>query len=312
MGNKQMLKKILVPTDGSLASLIAEEMTAFLVKKFKSRVTVFHVIAHEFMNPRMQTFTPESFDYIPTPLGGGPPILIKEPKPDAHSVPREVFEEISSSYRLKAEEVIADAIAVFKEEGIRVDQKIAEHPDPADAILRETQERDYDTIIMGRSGEEEHKGRLGSVAEKVSRHSQIPVLIVGEKRKISRILVPVDGSENAEKVVEYGAYLAGAVDATLTLLHIQETGIFRLRPELTKEVGTRILSMASERARGVRVDQKLESGDPAEMIIQTTTKGDYDLIVMGGKGHNAAERFLLGSVSDHVIHYTDRSVLLVK
>jgi nucleotide-binding universal stress UspA family protein len=34
--------------------------------------------------------------------------------------------------------------------------------------------------------------------------------------------------------------------------------------------------------------------------------------VMGSRGHGAMKRWLLGSVSDHVIHYTDRSVLLVK
>jgi len=39
--------------------------------------------------------------------------------------------------------------------------------------------------------------------------------------------------------------------------------------------------------------------------------GDYDLIVMGSKGQGARIRFLLGSVSSHVIHYANRSVLIV-
>ena len=49
-----------------------------------------------------------------------------------------------------------------------------------------------------------------------------------------------------------------------------------------------------------------------EKIIEVAKKGNYDLIIMGSHGHGAAKRFLLGSVSDHVLHYADRSILLIK
>ncbi len=98
----------------------------------------------------------------------------------------------------------------------------------------------------------------------------------------------------------------------MSLLHVQESSLANLRPELAKEIGNRILSEAAGQVKGTEVDKKLKSGDPAKTIIQEAANGDYDLIVLGKKGHSAIRRFLLGSVSDHVIHYSDRSVLLIR
>jgi len=70
--------------------------------------------------------------------------------------------------------------------------------------------------------------------------------------------------------------------------------------------------MAANQVKGIKIDQKLESGDPAKVIVQTAEKGDYDLIVMGSRGLGMIGRFLLGSVSDHVTQYANRSVLIVK
>jgi len=126
------------------------------------------------------------------------------------------------------------------------------------------------------------------------------------------MLVPVDGSESSEKALSYAVLLAKRIDAEMTLLYVQESGLFKLRPEVAKAIGARILSKAVSQAKGVKIVQKLESGDPAKIVIQTAKNGNYDLTVMGSKGHSGLGRFLLGSASDHVIHYTDRSVLLTK
>jgi nucleotide-binding universal stress UspA family protein len=203
-------------------------------------------------------------------------------------------------------------MAIFKEDGISADQKLVEHVNPAETIIEEAQNGNYDLIIMGHGQEEQQEPHLGSLAEKVSRHAQTSVLIAKEKRRIQKMLVPVDGSESAEKALQYAAILAKKTDAMITLIYVQEPELSRLRPELAKEIGTRILSKAADQVKGVKLDQKLEIGDPASMVIQTAKNGDYDIIVMSSKGHSAMRRFLLGSVGDHVIHYADRSVLLIK
>ena len=123
------------------------------------------------------------------------------------------------------------------------------------------------------------------------------------------MLVPVDGSEHSKKVVHYAALLAGRLSAEVTLLSVHEGN---LPPQIMKDTGKKILSEAAGQFEGIRLDEKLESGDPAKTIVQTAKDGDYDLILMGHKGHSTVSRFLLGSVSDHVIHYADRSVLLIR
>lgn len=52
MQSEQIFKKILVPTDGSLPSLVAQELTAFMAKKLSSKVTVINIVAHELMIPQ--------------------------------------------------------------------------------------------------------------------------------------------------------------------------------------------------------------------------------------------------------------------
>jgi nucleotide-binding universal stress UspA family protein len=97
--------------------------------------------------------------------------------------------------------------------------------------------------------------------------------------------------------------------ADVLLLNVQEPD---LPPKIMKEIGTRILSEVAGQFRGTKLYQKLVSGDPAKTIIQTAREGDCDLIIIGHKGHSAVIRFLLGSVSDHVVQYADRSVLLIR
>jgi nucleotide-binding universal stress UspA family protein len=317
MQSGRIFKRILVPTDGSLPSLIAQELTVFIAKKFKSEVTVLHVVSHEFMNPKVQEFFAPTDYYAPVSISeqtgtGVPPIVERVSTHPGSSIPEKIEEEITALYHQKGDEAIANAVALFREEGIPVDQRLVEHADPAGTIIKEAQDGNYDLIVMGHSGEKEEELHLGSVAKKVSMHSKIPVLIAKERRQISKILVPVDGSESAEKALQYAVPLAQKTDATMTLLYVQDPGIFNLRPELSKKVGTRILSKAAEEVEGITPEQKLESGDPAKMTIQTAKNGDYDIIVIGSKGQGSIGRFLLGSVSDHIIHYADRSVLLIK
>ncbi len=312
MKGEQIFKKILVPVDGSFPSLIAQELTAFLAKKLNSKVTVLHVVSHEFMSPRLGEFYPEMYEPIGVGIAGGSiPIPRRAPAPPSPHA-QAVAREITKWYHEKGEEIIANAVALFKEEGVPIDQKLVEHADPAETIIKETEKGNYDLIVMGHSGEKEQEPHLGSVAKKVSRHARTPVLIAREKRQISEILVPVDGSENAEKALQYAVILARKIDAKITLLHIQESSLFKLRPEVTKKIGTRILSNAADQAKGTKLDQKLESGDPAKVITQTADKGNYDIIFIGSRGHSAIARFLLGSVSDHVTHYANRSVLIIR
>ncbi len=75
-----------------------------------------------------------------------------------------------------------------------------------------------------------------------------------------------------------------------------------------------LLNKAVERAKsqGVNAEGLLEVGtDAAETIINVANNLNVDLIVVGSRGLKGLTRFLLGSVSEKVVRYANRPVLVV-
>jgi nucleotide-binding universal stress UspA family protein len=314
MQTEKAFKKILVAIDGSVPSVAAREMAADFAKKFGSNVTVLYIVSHELMSPTMQKYTePENRHEHPHIGYGGavvPPPMHAPEAPGTTAIFEKVAGEITEEYRQEGEDILEDAVGALKEEDIQADKKLVIRADPANTILKESE--NYDMIVLGSTGEEDKEPHLGSVAKKVAHRAKIPVLVTRGKREISKILVPVDGSEHSFRTLRYVNTLAAKAKAEVTLLYVQETGIFRLRPNVAKEIGNRVLSAAATQLKEVKSEQKLESGDPAKTILKTAKKGDYDIIVIGSRGHSTAEMFMLGSVSDHVVQYADRPVLITK
>jgi nucleotide-binding universal stress UspA family protein len=190
MQEKQFFGKILVPVDDSTSSLAAEELAALIAKKFGSKVTAFHVVTHELMNPAMQDFLPGGDTDIPSAgiTRGDYTIPTQMPRQPSTSRLSKIVGEMTSAYQEEGEGILDEAVALFKERGVSADRKVLEHADPAGAIVKEAEEEKYDLIVMGRSaGEEEEKPHLGSVAAKVVRHARIPVLVAAEKPEVSTV-----------------------------------------------------------------------------------------------------------------------------
>ena len=279
-------KKILVPVDGSHSCLHAEELAAAIAKNFKSKVTVIHVVSHDFLHAELEL---------------------------RYQVPPSVRTEITNWLFQTGKKIVWDAEALFKEEGIEVDARVVEYEDPAETVLQVAKDEGYDLIVMGNRGETEVEVfSLGSIAEKVSRHAECPVLIVKETTELSKILVAIDGSESAEKALEYAVQLAKKHKAKITLLNVGESKLFGLKPEVARKIGESILSDAAAKVKGLKLDTQLEFGNPAETIIEVAEKGNYDLIVVGSRGLSSVKRFFLGSVSDDVSHHAKCSVLIVR
>ena len=279
-------KKILVPVDGSHSCLHAEELAAAIAKNFKSKVTVIHVVSHDLLRPELELH---------------------------YRVPSSVRTEITNWFLQAGKKIVWDAEALFKEEGIEVDARVVEYEDPAETVLRVAKDEGYDLIVMGNRGETEVEAfSLGSIAEKVSRHAERPVLVVKQKTKLSKILVAVDGSESAYKALEYAVQMTMKHKAKVTLLNVGESKLFGLKPEVARKIGESILSDTAAKVKGLKLSTQLEFGNPAETIIEVAEKGNYDLIVVGSRGLSSVKRFFLGSVSDDVSHHAKCSVLIVR
>jgi nucleotide-binding universal stress UspA family protein len=132
------------------------------------------------------------------------------------------------------------------------------------------------------------------------------------------IVLAYDGSEGARRALELLAGLAGAGDR-VTAVGVAE-GIPLLgyagtlpSPEQEQERDSR-LAEAEEAlvTHGIAVSLEPRVGDPATAILDVAEREGAGLIVLGTRGLGIAERWLIGSVSDKVLHHARCSVLVAR
>lgn len=130
-----------------------------------------------------------------------------------------------------------------------------------------------------------------------------------------KILVPVDGSEYADKAAEKAAELAKAYGARVTLINVTQPFSmllgFKTSEEMLEEA-KETAKKSSAALKGVKVEARGAVGDPAEEIVKLAEEEKFDLIVMGSKGLTESKRFLVGSVTQKVVEHSPCSVLVVK
>ena len=278
---------ILVPIDGSISCLRAQELAAFIAKKFHSRITVVHVISHDFMHPELKAH---------------------------HQLPPLILQKIDEVYTKSGERILKTAEEALKDEDLEVESLlIRKSEDPADTILNLAKERRFELIVIGNRAETQaERYELGSVTEKVALYSKSPVLIVKRKTRLTKILVAIDGSKQAAMALDYASILANTFKSKITLINVEESKLASLEPEAVEQIGEAILSEAATRAKRIQFEKRLEFGSPAEKIIEVANQGNYDLIVLGSRGLSSIKRYLLGSVSEDVSMHSRRSVLIVR
>ena len=138
---------------------------------------------------------------------------------------------------------------------------------------------------------------------------------------ITSILVPVDGSDPAEKALNYALSMAEIHDAKVDILTvIDEVNLApdwareyseKLR-EQGEEVLTKIFSMAVKQKPNLEISKCLAEGYASEEILKCAGKGHHDLIVMGSRGMGLVRGLVLGSVSSRVVNQAEIPVLIVK
>jgi nucleotide-binding universal stress UspA family protein len=149
---------------------------------------------------------------------------------------------------------------------------------------------------------------LGSLAMHVLRHGAAPVLLVrafGGPVPLQRVIVPLDGSARAEKVLGMVQELAGPVVREVTLLRVIDA------PD-EGSAAERYLDAVAQRlpGDGLVCRRQVEQGDPAQVLIDVA--GADKLVVMATHGRSGLTRWALGSVADRVTRHGAAAVLLVR
>lgn len=140
----------------------------------------------------------------------------------------------------------------------------------------------------------------------------------------NKILVPLDGSATAEKVLPYARYLAGKFNVPAELLGVIDVGEMAAHLSADRAVHLeRIVSdataSAEEYLRGVaatfaanNIRYTVERGRPEDTIIEKAAGDRGMLLAMATHGRSGLNRFMLGSVAEKVLRGTANPLLLVR
>lgn len=145
-----------------------------------------------------------------------------------------------------------------------------------------------------------------------------------------KILVPLDGSELAEKVLPHVETLAQCTGAEILLMRVTvypyEGGVAaasltgfmpmvlpEVRQDLAKEATEYLNKVGAElRGRGLKVSTVVEDGIVGEAIAEAARTQGADLIAMCTHGRTGLGRAVFGSVAEAVLREAGKPLLLIR
>ncbi len=181
--------------------------------------------------------------------------------------------------------------------------------------------RGYDALVLRRRGMGRLQGVvMGSVAFKLLNGVDfVPLIFAGRNVFNNRILIAVDGSNNALRAAEYAADKLKNSHRRIRLLNVfrGEEILRKMSKDKTEAQGNidyaeEQISEALEKARmhfiamgfgpdSVSMQIIKHAPSHAAAIVQTAADGNYSTIVMGSKGNSRVRDFTIGRVSSKVL-----------
>lgn len=170
---------------------------------------------------------------------------------------------------------------------------------------------------------------LGSVAENLVRQAPAPVLLVRgqpswSRGGITKILVPLDGSELSAEILPVVERLAGPLDLSIALLHVVEplsrSAMAEAAPLVEEVIAFRqsdaegyLAKVAdSLKTKGLRIRHSVRVGTVVDMIQEYAREEGSGLIAMTTHGRTGLGRLFFGSVAERVLRASPVPVLLWK
>jgi nucleotide-binding universal stress UspA family protein len=142
--------------------------------------------------------------------------------------------------------------------------------------------------------------------------------------EIKKILVPVDFSENSQKILRTAAEFAVKFKAELAVIFVVQSfddysgffvphmPIIQLEEEMVKSAQEKIKSFVAETLNGsTSHTTAILSGDVVEEINRFAEEQKVDLIVMGTHGYKGLDKILFGSVAEKIVKTAPCPVLTI-
>jgi len=144
--------------------------------------------------------------------------------------------------------------------------------------------------------------------------------------QVKKILVPIDGSESSKKAIEMAGQISRNMKSKILLLHVIEINMpTALQVEYSyvqysytddelknlKDISQKILDGAKEMLAGIEVDTMNIVGYPVDEILRISEEENADMIIMATRGMTGIKKYLMGSVTNNVVHHSKKPVLVI-
>lgn len=143
-------------------------------------------------------------------------------------------------------------------------------------------------------------------------------------KKITKVLFPIDFSENFEALLPWVSTIVNTFDATLYVLfvaqdlsdfssfHVPHGNLQQFQKEVMDAAQKKMSTTAQEVFKDFKkVEPRVAQGSPADKILEVAQKEGVDLIIMGTHGRRGLERAIFGSVCDKVVRNARCPVLTI-
>jgi nucleotide-binding universal stress UspA family protein len=175
---------------------------------------------------------------------------------------------------------------------------------------------------------------LGDLTSRLITRTNTPILLVPGKQhpvhvkepEFFRIVVPLDGSPRGATAMPYAKAMARKSGSQLFLVDVVTSvyktyGAVKYAADFEKQLSETLRKEAQEyfntitpelEKEGISFRSDIISGSPADSILRYAEENNADLITISTHGWSGVKRFIMGSVTQQIIHSSNIPVLVIR
>ena len=273
------MKKILVPTDFSEHAEYALRVAAQIAKKVNAEIFLLHMLE-----------LPSQMSDMTTKGAEGPEIIF-------------AIKKVREQFQVAKEKPYLEGIPITE---------AVQFAKAFEGIIESSKKNGIDLIVMGSHGASGFKDMfIGSNAEKVVRHSEVPVLIIKKEIpdfNINKFVFASDFADEVKKPFAKVVEAANKFDAELNLVMINTPNSFK-STLVAQEIMDKFVAQFQVNKYSTHIfnDANVEKG-----ILNFANSIDADLIGMCTHGRKGLSHFFNGSISEDLVNHAVKPVLTFK